>query len=172
MLTPVPDVNIFLNLGRSILDSVADTLACNSLDVPERRYVGFDRPPQDCCPELVAWVSNIRVWDGLPMDGRQSGELICVNGWAFDVTMRIGRCYIDIDVDANGFKPMSVSGIEEASEPLYKDAAAMYFGFIAAWKAGNITELTVCDAVNVSAMSPYHEGGCAGWEFTISVGVI
>lgn len=173
MLTPLADTNVFLNLGRSILDSVAAVLACNSINVPARKYVGFDRPPQDCCPELVAWLSNIRTWDSTPMDGHQFNELTCVNGWAFDTTIRIGRCYIDIDIGAGGaFKPMAVADLELAAAPLYKDAAAMYFGWITSWRAGNVTELSHCDAVHVGPMSAYHEGGCAGWEFTITVGVL
>lgn len=166
-VTPLRNPDFFLNIAKSILDSAADALRCNNLEVPDRRFVGFDRPPQDCCPDLVAWLGNIRTWDGQFPDEQRS-ELICVNAWAFDVTIRIGRCYVDFSDDG----PLDGGTIEDFSSWLYKDAAALYFGWIAQWRAGQVTELTACDPVRVGPMSQYRDGGCAGHEFTITVGVL
>jgi hypothetical protein len=167
--TALSNTDYFLNIATSILDSCADALDCNGLDVPERLYVGFDRPPQDCCPELTAWVGNIRPWDADFPDGRRAGNLQCHNGWSFDVTIRIGRCYVDIDEDGSG---LDVGTLTDFTRPLYQDAAALLFGWVAQWRAGNVTELTTCDLVDIGALTQYHEGGCAGHEFTITVGVV
>lgn len=167
-VTPIADLDFFLNVAKSILDSAASALKCNNLDVPSRTFVGFDRPPQDCCPELVAWAGNIRTWDGDFPDLRRQGNLLCGNGWSFDVTIRIGRCFIDYTDQG----PMDKESIEDLAQPLYQDAVALYFGWIAQWRAGNVSELTQCDLVNAGPLSQYHEGGCAGHEFTITVGVL
>lgn len=165
-VTPTRSAQFFLSVATSILESCADALRCYSLDVPERFYVGFDRPPQDCCPELVAWVGNVRTWDGDFPDTRRSGNIQCVVGYAFDVTIRIGRCYVDYTDEG----PLDVETLMDFTAPLYADATALYVGWIGQWKAGNVTELSACDLVTVGAMTQYHEGGCAGHEFVITVG--
>lgn len=167
-ITPIADLDFFLNVAKSVLTSAAAALECNNLDVPDRFFVGFDRPPQDCCPELVAWLGNIRTWDGDFPDTRRQGNLLCGNGYSFDITIRIGRCFIDYTNQG----PMDAGDIEDLSSPLYRDAVALYFGWIAQWRAGNVSELTQCDLVNAGPMTQYHEGGCAGHEFTITVGVL
>lgn len=63
-VTAIGNSDFFMNVGQSILDSAADALACYDIDVPSRLFVGFDEPPQDCCPELVVWLGNMRLWDG------------------------------------------------------------------------------------------------------------
>lgn len=166
--TPLDNTDMFMNMATSILQSVVDALQCNGLEVPDRLYVGFDRPPQDCCPELVAWLGNIRTWDGDFPDSRTNGRLLCHNGYSFDITIRIGRCYIDYTDEG----PMDIATITDWTRLLNADASAIYLGWIAQWRAGNVTELDKCDLVNVGSMSAYHEGGCAGWEFTVTVGVL
>lgn len=167
-VTPLGNPDFFLNVAASILASAADALECNGLSVPPRLYVGFDNPPQDCCPELVAWVTNVRTWDGDFPDVRQSGNLRMSWGYAFDVTLRIGRCYVDVGEDG---EPLDAATLQDFSAQLYRDASALYMGWLFQWQAGNVTELQACDLVNVGAMLPYSEGGCAGQEFTITVGV-
>jgi hypothetical protein len=167
MQTPFSNTGYFLNLGKSILDSLADALECNGLDVPGRVFVGFERPPQDLCPELVVWIGNIRTWDGDFPDTRSSGRLLCSNGYAFDVSVRIGRCYIDMDEDG---QPLDGETLQDWAGELYRDVTALYMGWINQWRAGNVTELSMYDLVTVGACTQYNSGGCAGHEFTITVG--
>lgn len=163
-VTPISNTDFFMNMGKSILGSCVDALQCNGLAIPDRLYVGFDRPPQDCCPELTVWVGNIRTWD---VDFDANGpNLRMHNGYCFDVTIRIGRCYLDMD--KNG-QPLDTETIEDWTRVLYRDAAALYFGWIGQWRGNSVSELTKCDLVKVSPMSQYHEGGCAGHEFTVTV---
>ncbi len=166
-ITPTRNQQFFINVGTSILESAADALQCYGLDIPDRLFVGFDRPPQDCCPELVAWIDNIRLWDGEFPDTSRGGGLLQVFGYAFDVTIRIGRCYVDYDDDG----PLDTGTLTDFSGHLYADATALYMGWLHQWRAGNVTELTKCDLGEIGPMTSYHEGGCAGWEFRITVGV-
>lgn len=169
-LTQLGEPDLLHNMGKSILASVAAALRCNGIDVPSRSYVGFDRPPQDCCPELVAWIGNVRPWDGGFPDTRTAGNLFYsgANGWSFDITLRIGRCYVDYSDTG----PLDPETLEDWSKQLYRDATAMYFGWAFQWRAGNVTELGRCDLMTLGPLSQYNEGGCAGHEFTITVGVL
>lgn len=164
--TPFGNPEYFGNVAQSILDSAADALRCQNIDVPQRMYVGFERPAQDCCPDLVAWVSNIRVWDGDFPNTRTNGRLLATNLYAFDVTIRIGRCYIESD--ANG-QPLDSETLGDFSRALYKDATTLYSGWLYEWRSGNVAELNNYSAVDIGPCTPYNSGGCAGWEFTITV---
>lgn len=166
-LTPTRNVNFFKNVGESILASVVDALECYELDVPPRTYVGFDEPPQDCCPELVVWLGNVRTWDG-NFDQRREDNLNLHFGYAFDCTVRIGRCFVDVDDKG---QPLDTDTLGDFSQALYADATAIYFGWLGQWQAGNVTELSACELVSVGTLTQYNEGGCAGHQFTISVGV-
>lgn len=168
-ITPVSNVGFFTNVGKSVLKSAADALECHGLDVPSRLFVGFDRPPQDCCPELVLWIGNIRPWDGDFPDTRSNGRLLCSNAYSFDATIRIGRCYVDIG--QNG-ETLDEQTLEDFSTEMYKDATALYMGWVSQWRAGNVDELDNYEAVTVGPLTSYNQGGCGGWEFTITIGTI
>ena len=168
-ITPLSNVDYFFNVAQSIVNSVSQALRCSNLEVPSRLFVGFDRPPQDCCPELVGWVGNVRTWDGDFPDVRSNGRLLCTNGYAFDVTIRIGRCYIDSDSDGGA---LDHETLQDFARELYKDVSAIYLGWIAQWRAGEVTELSNFELVTVGNCTQYNEGGCAGHEFTITVGTL
>lgn len=167
-ITPTRNRDFFTNVATSILESAIDALNCYGLDVPKRIYVGFDRPPQDCCPELTGWVHNVRNWNGEFPDTNQVNHMICSVGYAFDVTIRIGRCYWDLDESG---KSLSNEELQAKNADLYADLSALYLGWIEQWRAGNVSELSKCDLGTVGAAQPYREGDCAGWEFTVTVGV-
>lgn len=166
-VTPFGNKDYFFNVGASIVDSIADSLQCNGLSVPERLFVGFDSPPQDCCPELVGWIGNVRPWDLDFPESRQSGRLLCANAYAFDVSIRIGRCYVD---SADGGQPINHATLQDWGQELYHDLTAIYVGWINQWRGGQVEELNDYELVTVGNCTQYHSGGCAGHEFTITVG--
>lgn len=157
-----------MNVGQSILDSAVDALECYGLDVPGRAFVGFDEPPQDCCPELVVWLGNMRVWDGDFPETRTTTQLLHHWGYAFDATVRIGRCYVDVDDQGN---PIDAETLADWNQALYADATALYMGWLHQWNAGNVSELEACDLMNIGTLTQYNDGGCAGHQFTITVGM-
>lgn len=168
-MTSLYDKDYFLKVAQSILDGVQQALRCRGIDVPSRSFVGFDRPPQDCCPELVAWLGNVRVWDGNFPESLRENRLLCFNSYAFDVTIRIGRCFVDVDEKGNA---LDTQTLEDWSAELYRDAGAIYMGFINEWRNGQVTELSRCEPLSLSNMTAYNEGGCAGWEFTVTAGIL
>lgn len=163
-VTPTRNVSFFMNVGQSILDSAVDALECYGIDVPTRTFVGFDDPPQDCCPELICWLGNLRTWDG----GAGTATLRHHVGYQFDCTIRIGRCYVDVDDKG---EPIDPDILADWSQALYADLTALYMGWIGQWQAGNIEELSACDALEIGTANQYNEGGCAGHTFTVTVGV-
>lgn len=167
-VTQTKDVQFFMNVGQSILDSAVDALECYGLDVPERVFVGFDDPPQDCCPELVVWLGNLRVWDGDFPDSRATTDLRHHWGYAFDATIRIGRCYVDVDEQGN---PIDADVLADWNQALYADATALYMGWLGQWIAGNVSELVSCDLITPGPLTQYNDGGCAGHQFTVTVGM-
>lgn len=164
-VTRTRDPLFFMNVGQSILDSAVDALECYELDVPDRLFVGFDEPPQDCCPELICWLGDVRTWDG-NLTG--NGNLQQHIGYQFDCTIRIGRCYVDVDEKG---EPIDSAILADWNQLLYADMTALYIGWVGQWQAGNVTELSNCDVVSLGTMTQYNEGGCAGSQFTITVGV-
>lgn len=163
------DTNYFIRIGTSILDSVAAALVCANIEVPERKFVGFDDPPQDCCPELVAWIGNVRPWDGNFPDSMREGRFLCFNSWAFDVSIRIGRCYVDSDENGEG---LAESVLQDWATILYNDMQAIYMGWVWQWKNNAVSELSSCEPMIVGPLTTYNEGGCAGSQFTITVGAL
>lgn len=166
--TPTRSKDFFINVGTSILESTVDALQCYGLTVPSRVYVGFDRPPQDCCPELTGWLSNVRMWNGQFPDANQVSSIPCVWGYSFDFTIRIGRCYWDLDEKGH---TLTNEEMQSKNGEMYSDASALYMGWLAQWRAGNVSELSQCDLITTGTMQPYRQGDCAGWEFTVTVGV-
>lgn len=164
------DKTVFSDVAKSILTSIKQSLEACSLEVPCCEFVGFERPPEVHCPDLVAWVTNIRPWDGNTMDsGLREGRLLCHVGYAFDVTIRLGLCYIDFDAEGNNLPPDKQ---HELSDQVYQYAHVMYIGWVSRWKNGLVTELGPCDPVSITNLVSFKEGGCGGWEFTVSVGMM
>jgi hypothetical protein len=168
------DPEIFVNVSRAVLDTIGIALTNGNRDVPRRMFVGFNRPAEDCCPDLVAWVGNIRAYDGnSPNSGLREDRLLIYNAWAFDITIRLGRCFIDFDADGG---PLDGQTIEDFSNELYRDAQVVYIGWVNQWRSSSgvclTDELSSCTPLTVSSLIDYKDGGCAGWEFTITVGVM
>lgn len=164
----VTDKDLFSKVAHSVLDSIGDALTACSLDVPDCAFVGFERPPEVSCPDLVAWVTNVRPWDGNTLDsGLREGRLLCFNAYAFDITIRLGLCYVDFNEDGSNKSPQEQ---HDLSDQVYRYAHVMYVGWVSRWKAGLVTELGRCDPLSLSPLISFKEGGCGGWEFTVSVG--
>lgn len=163
------DNSVIFDTAKSVLESVADALTGCQFDVPSCRFIGFNRPSELTCPDLVGWANNVRVWDGENMNGGlRDGYIRCHVGYAFDVTIRLGVCYVEMD--ENG-RDIDHEVLEAWSKELYQMAHVMYVGWVARFKSGKVSALGNCDPVDLSALTDYKEGGCAGWEFTISVGL-
>jgi hypothetical protein len=168
-ITPMSDPLVVYNVGQSILDSLAQFISERGIQPPPRRWVGFSNPPEDCCPDLVIWADNLRLWDGASFDsGLRENRLMCNNLWAVDYTVRLGLCYFDVDNDGQLVDSGTLTGW---AADLYHIGHAV-MGWLQNIRGGVIPELqsNVSD-VKPSPITSYNMGGCAGWQITLTVGL-
>lgn len=167
--TPLTDPLIFHVVGQSILDSLAKFVSEEGIEPPARRWVGFSNPPEDCCPDLVVWADNLRLWDGASFDsGLRENRLMCNNVWAVDYSIRFGLCYFDVDNDGqlidSGTLSMWAADLYHISHAMLK--------WLQQIRAGVIPELPISRSdVKPSPITSYNSGGCAGWQITLTVGL-
>lgn len=161
--------DFLLLFGQAVLDSLEQVLLECEQDVPDRRILAFQEPPEDCCPDLAVWVDNMRPWDGTPFEGLTFGHLTaCNNMWAADVNVRIGRCYIDVDPQTS--QPLPPDQVKELSAQIYRDGNILYTGWVNKMRNNEVCNITRYSLNTVSALLSYNDGGCAGWRFTVTVG--
>lgn len=161
--TPLPDSDSLFNLLESVEHAVALSLTCEGRSVYTwRRIVGWAEPPTDCCPEIAVWGGNLRPDPAVMFDGMRA---ICTTAWLFDINIRVSECFID--VDENG-KPLPAEHINAYSRALYALLHDAFFGFWCRWVNGQIDELEPCTPITILSTTEYAEGGCAGFQFTVT----
>ncbi len=168
-ITPLSDPDVIQNVGASILESIVTALTDCNLAVPERRFVAFCEPPQDCCPDLVVWPTAIRPDDLIQGQGLTRGFFLCNNMWTIDYKVRLGLCYVDTDAQNKPLPPATLDGM---SAELHQYWWCVYMNWACRAKNGLISELGQCDKFGVSEAECYAEGGCAGFEFTVTFPLI
>lgn len=154
-------------LAHVMLDGIVGAIAKGGLTKIDRAYVGVGPvPAEDCCPDIVVWVSNIRLWDGSAPDTLTEGRILEHFGIAFDLNARIGDCFWELDPKTN--QPFPKAKINKLSAPINSYGSAAFLGAVQA-----LGELPACNVdVHPGSANPYQEGGCAGFTFTIGVSVI
>lgn len=157
------------NVGQSIIDSIAQHVSEHGIDPPDKRWVGFSNPPEQCCPDLVVWADNLRLWDGTSFDsGLRDNRLMCTARMAVDYTIRFGLCYFDIDPEG---QLVNTDQLSSWAADLNHIGYAL-LSWVRAIRSGVIAELQPNDAdVKPSPITSYNMGGCAGWQVTLTVGL-
>lgn len=153
-------------IAKMVLDGVESAIAAAGLKKMPRAYVGVGPvPAQDCCPDLVVWVSNIRLWDSNSPDTLQENRVLAHFGVAFDINVRIGDCFFEVDDKGKPFPPAQIS---KMSSKVNQYGYAMFLGVVA-----TIQDLANC-GLNISPRNadPYNDGACAGFQSAFSVSVI
>lgn len=160
------DPNLFNSVALVILEGMEAQIQASGLKMIKRSYHGFGPiPSEDCCPDLVVWISNIRLWDSDAPDTLQENRILKHFGIAFDVNVRIGECFFE--VDSKG-ELIHTADVMKMSGAINKYAHAAYLGSV-----NSLLNLLQC-GVNVTPGSafPFQEGGCAGFTWAITVSVI
>lgn len=149
------------------LDGIVGAIAEAGLAKIKRAYVGVGPiPAEDCCPDIVVWVSNLRLWDGNAPDTLTENRVLQHWGIAFNINVRIGDCFWELAPGTD--KPLPPNEISAMSNKINDYGAAAFLGAIKA-----IGELPACNVdVHPQNADPYQDGGCAGFLFTIGVSVI
>ena len=165
--TPYWDPNVLFNLLESVELAVALSLSNGARPVADwRRVIGWADPPNDCCPEIAVWGTNLRPD---PAGTFVNGNLMratCTQVWLYDVTIRVSECFIDTDEKG---EPMEANQINAYSQSLYSLTHSMYNGFWCRWTAGQIEEIQACTPIMIGNTTEYAEGGCGGVQFTVTV---
>lgn len=155
-------------LAQVALDGIVGAIAGAGLTQIKRAYVGVGPvPAEDCCPDIVVWISNIRLWDGVAPDTLTENRVL-EHGWgvAFNINARIGDCFWELVPGTT--RPEPAANITQMSESIN---AYGFAGFLGAVQA--LSALDTCNAsVHPQNADPFQDGGCAGFIFTIGVGVI
>jgi hypothetical protein len=159
------DPDVYNNVIDVFSASIANRYAEDGLDAIGRTFIGMGPiPAEDCCPDLVYWVSNVRPYDATPPDGLRENALGVHWGIAFDVNVRVGQCYLEGD-DKGAFPAATITGY---SEILNRYGHSTYMGALTA-----MDDFGTCDVLlTPQAMYPFQSGGCAGWQFAITVAVL
>lgn len=161
------DPDIFNTLGNQLLTGITQAFATRGLDAVNAHLAMGPIPAEDCCPDLVVWVSNIRIWDASSPDNLQENRLLMHFGLAFDLNVRIGLCYIESDDDGGPVDPVQ---LQAWTETINRYGHAAYVGGLQALLSH---EDNGCDVdLRPNPMDPYNSGGCAGYTYTVSVSVI
>lgn len=165
-ITETYNPDVIYNIARSILESLVTSLSSDGIKVPQRAYVGFSNPPEDCCPDLVVWASSPRVSDSAGFDGGfRENQLMCTGIWYADFNVRLGDCYVDT-IDG---QPLDTRTLSDMAKDKYRVAHALTRWVCRIRSEGVIPELQTLDSnVKVSALTDYNQGGCAGWQLTIT----
>jgi hypothetical protein len=171
MASTTPNTNplVFHTIGESIIDSLTSWMSEHGVEPPARRWVGFSNPPEDCCPDLVVWADNLRLWDAQSFDGGlRENRLMCNNVWALDYTIRFGVCYWEVDNEGH---LLDLGTLSSNAVDLYHIGHSM-LGWLQQIRSGIIEELQPSASdVKPSPITSYNQGGCAGWQVTLTVGV-
>lgn len=167
------DPNIGNEIGELVLSRIQAALQHRELPTITRNYIGMGPvPAEDCCPDLVGWVTNLRLWDGISPDSLRENRVVHgLFGISFDFNVRLGLCYLEGD----GEGAFDSATIDAQSQNLNK------YGFVAYLAAVDaFTDFTYncggdrpCEIdVLPQPMFPYNQGACAGWNMVFSISIL
>lgn len=156
-----------------VISNIQTELVAHGLKKIARNYIGMGPvPAEDCCPDLVGWVSNVRLWDANSPDGlRENRVLANMFGIAWDFNIRLGLCFLEGDADgAFDSKKISDQGREINKYGMTAYIAAVHSLSEFTYNCGNGGGCEI--DLLPQPMSPYNTGGCAGWNMIFTIGVL
>lgn len=134
---------------------------------PERSFISPGLPVWDCCEQMTVHVENIFETATSP-GGLGPGRRAVhgrVNQVAFVVS--ITRCIPTVGINPQDEIPLT-QDLELAAEQIHADGWALWNHLYSMQRDNELFAL--CDLVNWDGIRTFiPSGGCAGWEFRISV---
>jgi hypothetical protein len=160
--------DVFNAVADKLLTSIQVGIAEAGLPAIKRQYVGMGPvPSEDCCPDVVVWVSNVRFYDSAAPDTLRENRLLEHFGMAFDVNVRIGVCFFEMDGEGKLIDLETVDGWAKLANRYGHTA---YLRGIQGLL--NDSDLTCLASITPQPMYPFQDGGCAGYTYSVSVGVL
>lgn len=165
------DPDLFNSVSKTLIEGISVGYKSANLKIPTIRYLGMGPVPAEyCCPDLVVWVTNVRPWDSASPDTLVENRILIHWGLAFDLNVRIGECYLEM-TDKGGTKESA--DITEQTKVLNKYGIVTYESAINSLMATGACGASDCNmSVTPLPMSPYNEGGCAGWNMVFTVAIL
>lgn len=162
--------HLFGLVAGKLLDGIEKGLSRNGLKPIKRTYVGMGPvPSEDCCPDLVAWITNVRIFDQQAPDTLAENRVLIHFGMAFDINIRIGECFFEVDPE-NPKALVAPKQIEQWANVIND------YGQVAYWEGLKAMlhdpDLQCGTSITPGYMNPYQGGGCGGFQFAITVGVL
>lgn len=162
--------HVFSLIANKLLDGIQKALSEAGIPPIPRRYVGMGpTPSQDCCPDLVGWISNVRLYDQQAPDTLGEGRILNHFGMAFDVNIRIGECFFEVNPD-DPKQIVAPKQLDAWTDKINALGSVAYWGGINA--LANDTDLQCGTSITPGYMNPYQDGGCGGFQFAITVGLL
>lgn len=152
------------------LDGIAQGMARKGIAPITRSYVGLGPiPVQDCCPDIVAWISNVRPYDATPPDGLVESRILKHWGLAFELNIRVSDCFFEVDPN----KPSAIMDADSISKMSSRINGVGLVAYVSTIDALTNSDQMACGtSVTPTAMFPYQEGSCGGFQFSVSIGVL
>lgn len=148
---------------------LTNTINAAGLNVPGRTGVVMVRPAEDCCPDLSVWLDNFRPYDFAFPNTLNEGRVLMHLGIAFDINVRIGLCYIE---SADDGQPMDIIQLALWTAEINKYIQAVYSQPIFDLATGCVEEFGLPATFLASNLTGYNLGGCAGYEYVLTVGLL
>lgn len=162
-------INVANDLAETLLQGMEAAISTAGLSAISRSHQSVGPiPAEDCCPDLVVWLSNIRIYDAASPDTLNENRVLIHYGLAFDINVRIGLCFLE-SID-NG-DPMPTGDIHDQSVQINQYALAAYVGGLQS--VMDYRDIVECDLnIRPNPADPYNSGGCAGFTWTITFSLI
>lgn len=160
-----PDVGN--QVANKIIEAIEAGWGLDGLQKINRSYVGMGPvPSEDCCPDLVVWLSNVRMFDA-DQDTLREGRILKHYGIAFDINVRIGLCFFEMD---NGGELVELSQVQGWAEEINRYGMSAYQRAVSGLM--DDPQLQCSFSITPQPMYPFQDGGCAGYTFAIGIGVV
>lgn len=157
-------------VAETVLRGIEAAIGEAGLAKINRAYIGLGPTPvEDCCPDLVVWVSNIRLWDSNPPDTLIENEILTHFGVAFNINVRVGECFWElVQKGDKEFVPAPPQEITNMSKIINRYGMASFLGAIKV-----LMDLEQCGlSVTPYSSDPFQDGGCGGYNFVFAVGLV
>ena len=162
----VADVTTLNDVASLLLDLSEDHLATTPDGAPLRAYVSPAAPAFDCCPFLSVHVSALSEEATSPLSPTPATGMRAKYQRINLATMVVTVVRCSAPVPKDGIP--AVADLESVAAQVHADGWALWNGIMWNIRDGVFSDL--CEVVHIiSGLSIPEQGGCVGWQFTLSV---
>lgn len=171
------DALIFGDLASDLLETARACLATTTSGEPSDVFVGHGDVPRWCCDTLTVWVGPVVLtqYEQFPTPLLRPPRCD-ESAISAQLNLKLRRnCFPFLKAPPEVFP--EASALTEASINLAEDARVLYCCVVNAYEAGTLftefadTEPPESYVTVFGPMLPYRGGACAGWDWSMRVGI-